>query len=66
MTKIERDRRHSELCPRFQVSIEALGSAGQTQRRLRVTLLGPLAYVNAWVALVTPPALAMRVRDDQP
>jgi hypothetical protein len=57
MAAIERDRRHSELCPRFRVSCGPWGS-GTEVLRLRVMLLGPpgLNGLNR---------LTVTIRDDQ-
>lgn len=58
LAQIERDRRHSELCPRFRVSCEPLGPADyQGVFRLRVQLAGPFAL--GWLD-----ALTVTIRDD--
>lgn len=45
LADIERDRRHSELCPRFRVSSSPWG-AGTDKLRLLITLSGPPALTH--------------------
>lgn len=56
LTDIERDRRHSELTPRFRVIVEPWGPGTDTMK-LRVMLLGPpgLDHLDA---------VTVRIRDD--
>jgi hypothetical protein len=57
LAEIERDRRHSELTPRFRVTVESRNGGSEPQRRLRVMLLGPpgLDHLDS---------LTIRIRDD--
>lgn len=55
--KIERDRRHAELCPRFKISCEAPPTSAD-DRRLRISLLGP-------VGLDGLDELTVTIRNDQ-
>lgn len=56
MAEIERDRRHSELTPRFRVAVEPWGP-GTDMLKLRVMLLGPpgLDHLDA---------VTVRIRND--
>jgi hypothetical protein len=56
LAEIERDRRHSELTPRFRIIVDPWGS-GTDVRRLRVMLLGP-------PGLDRVDSLTVRIRDD--
>lgn len=56
LAAIEKDRRHSELCPRFRVSCEPLGP-GTDKYRLNIMLCGPRALSQL-------DRMTFQVRDD--